>query len=123
MRQHVAHSDRGLAIGAELRPELGNGGVVGQQSAVDEAVQNRRSYAFARGKDHRTGVGGPWHLTVSIRPAGPDIDDGFAIDIDRKRTAAETRSAGKQLCEGTDGTTEPGVSGALYVCGQSAFCL
>ena len=89
---HLADGDVGLAVGAELRPVLGDGGVVVDQATVGQPVDDRRGHALGRRAHHRAGVGGPVLGAASVRVAGPDVDDGFAVQVDGQRAAAEPAS-------------------------------
>jgi hypothetical protein len=54
MRQGVAHGRLLLAVGAELRPQLDDRGVVAEEAALGEHVRHRGGHTLA----HRVGVEG-----------------------------------------------------------------
>ncbi len=95
---HVANGDLRLAVGAELRPVLGDGRVVVDQRSVDEPVDDRGGHALGRGEHHGARVGGPVRGAATVGPARPDIDDGLTVQEDRQRTAA-VPGTGKHLGE------------------------
>ena len=88
-RMSVADGDRRLAVGAELRPVLGDGRVVVDQAAVGQPVDDGRGHALGRREHHGAGVGRPARRAATVGPAGPDVDDGLAVQVDRQRAAAE----------------------------------
>ena len=62
----VADGDLRLAVGAELRPVLGNGGLVVDQAAIGQPVDDRRGHALRRREHHGAGVGRPAHLAAPV---------------------------------------------------------
>ena len=86
---HLADGDLGLAVGAELGPVLGDRRVVVDQSAVGEAVDDRRCHALGGGEHHRPGVGLPRHPAAAVRPPGPDVHHGLTVQVDGQCTTTE----------------------------------
>ena len=79
-----------FAVGAKLRPVLGNRDVVVNQAAVDEAVDDSGRHALGRGEHHGGRIRRPGHPTAPIRVAGPHVDDRFPVEVDRQCPAAES---------------------------------
>ena len=120
----VADGDPRLAVGAELRPVLGHRGVVVDQSAIRQPMDDGRGHTFGRREHHRSGVGGPVPLAPPVGPSGPHIDDGLAVEVYRKRSPAQSRM-GEHGGETPHGTGEARVCGSLHPVGQfetSAVC-
>ena len=109
---HLADGDLRLAVGAELRPVLGDRGFVVDQRAVDEPMNDRGGHALGGGEDHGAGVGGPVRGAAAVGPTRPDIDNGLAVQVDRQRAAA-VPGTGKHLAEGPHRTGEVRVGRAL----------
>ena len=86
---HLANGELRFPVGPELGPVLGDRSLVVDQSPVDEPVDDGRRHTLGRREDHRRGVCRPRHLAGPVRPAGPYVDDGLTVEIDRQRPAAE----------------------------------
>ena len=112
MPHHLADGDLRLAVGAELRPVLGDGRVVVDQGSVDEPVDDRRGHALGRGEHHGARVGGPVRGAAAVGPARPDIDNGLAIQVDRQ-CAAAVPGSGEHLGERAHRAGEMRVGRAL----------
>src|ERR1700736_3375778 len=110
---HPADGDVALAVGAELRPVLGDRGVVVDQTAVGQPMDDRRGHPLGHRKHHRGGVGGPVLGAAAVRVSRPYIDDRCAVQVDGKCAATEP-PAREQLGEGANRAAEAGVCRALY---------
>ena len=115
--QYVAHGDVVFTVGAELRPVPCDGLVIGQQAAIDKAVDDHGGDPFGRGEHHRPRIGCPRLFAQSVGPACPHIDNGSAVDVDGQRATTEP-SAREQSGEDSDDVSEAGVSSALDVARQ-----
>ena len=87
---HLTNGEVRLAVGAELRPVLGNRRVVVDQPPVGEPVDHGGSHTLGCREHHRCSIRRPWQFAIPIRPARPHVDDGLAVEIHRQRPAAES---------------------------------
>jgi len=49
-------------------------------------------HALGHRPHHRAGVGGPILGAAAVGVTGPDVDDGFTVQVDGKTAAAEPAS-------------------------------
>ena len=105
MPHDFANRQMRLAVGPELRPILGNRRVVVDQPPVDESVDDGRGHPLGCREDHRRGIGRPRHCAAPVRPAGPYVDDGLAVEVDRQGPATES-AAGEQARKPANDTRE-----------------
>ena len=89
MPHHLANGELRFPVGRELGPILGDRSLVVDQSPIDESVDDGSRHTFGRREDHGRTVCRPRHLAGPVRPAGPYVDDGLTVEIDRQRSAAE----------------------------------
>ena len=110
--QHVAHRDVVLAVGAELGPVGRDRGVVVEKAAVDQSMDHGGRDTLGGREHHRAGIGRPRLLRGPIGEPRPDVDDGFAVDIDHEGTPAEA-ATGKQPGEDAHDVREPRIGCAV----------
>src|SRR5690348_16356343 len=112
MPHQLADGDVGFSVAPELRPELSDGCVVGDQPSVDEAVDDGGRHTLGRGEHHAGRVGRPGHPATPIGVARPHVDDWFPVEIDRERTPTES-AAVEGACEAAHSAGEMWIGRAM----------
>lgn len=107
--------DRRLAVGTELRPVTCDRGVVGDQSAIDQAVDDRGGNALGCREDEGSGVACP--ALSGRRRTRPDIQGGLAVHIDAQAAAAQP-VFGEHPFEGAHDGGQLGPRPAFHSVGQ-----
>ena len=87
MAQQPSHRDLPFAIGGELRPVLGDRRVHVEDAAVGEQVGDDRARALRRRIDHLERIFGVRPAGLDVGDAAPEVDDPFAVDVQRERCA------------------------------------
>ena len=76
--QHLGHGDGALAVGAELRPEVGDGRIEVELAAVLEHQHHDGGHGLGDRPAVDDGVALP-RPAGAVGVAGPQVDDGLAV--------------------------------------------
>ena len=117
MTHDIPDGELRLTVGGELRPVLAHGGVVVDQAAVSQPMDDCGGHSLGGRKHHGCGIGLPVPTPAPVRPPGPDIDDGFTVEIHRQRAATAARMR-ELRGERPDGAGETWVGSPLNTMGQ-----
>ena len=94
----MPHLELLLAVAAEFRPEVGDPVVEVKPALFDQAEKCGDGKPLSRREDGENRIGLHPAGAVGIGPAGPFVQDLFAVEIDRQ-LAAELLSGGDRLIE------------------------
>ncbi|MCY1445065.1 hypothetical protein D9M71_615680 [compost metagenome] len=85
--EQLAQGDRLLTSLGELGPVVGHRGVQGQLALADQLQGGDGGEGLGAGEQVGDGVAVPSLLAVLVGTAGPQVDHGFASDLDAQRGA------------------------------------
>ncbi|MNF83607.1 hypothetical protein D3C84_659320 [compost metagenome] len=91
MAEQLTQGDGFLAGGSEFGPIAGNRGIQLQLAFGDQLQGGDGGEGLGAGKQVGDGVAVPGLLAILVGGAGPEVENGFAADLDAQRCATLLR--------------------------------